>query len=308
MRVLTVGENDAGRRLDRFLGACFPHLPPALLQRWIREKRVRLRGRHVAASARVEAGDEVKLFVADDALASPGADMSPALPKRVALEVVYEDTHVLIVHKPAGQSVHPDRFGDCDTLLGHVQGYCLAHGDWKPDEENSFAPALCHRLDKNTEGLVIAAKTAPALRLLNECMAARTIRKFYLCLVHGVLAQEQGELTHFLRRDFDAKQVTVFDKPVPDGRKAVLRYRVLSARDGRSLLEVELLIGRTHQIRAQLAYIGHPLVGDGKYGRPEKGFRGQALCANRLVFGEMGGVLAGLSGREVVSERPEWGK
>ncbi len=282
MRQLTVGPNDDGQRLDRFLKNAYPHLPSALWQRWLREKRVRLQGKHQPPSARVCTGDIVALYIADDKLDSAAPPL--ALPVAPQLDIVYEDTHLLIVNKPAGLSVHADEHAASHTLVGHVQAYCRQSGAWDPARENGFAPSLAHRLDKNTSGLVIAAKTAPALRLLNERIALRQINKRYLCLVVGKPSSPSGELTHYLRRDEVKKQVSVFRKPVKDARTAVLRYNTLSSDGQTSLLEIELLTGRTHQIRAQMAFVGHPLVGDGKYGKPAQGYAGQALCAYSLTF------------------------
>ena len=306
MRELTVGANDVGRRLDRFLAASFPHLPVSLLQRWIREKKVRLRGKHLPPDTRLEQGDTVALYVDHATLDRPDETQSFLRIQQPKLDIVYEDEHILLVNKPAGLSVHADEHEQVHTLIGHIQSYLYQAGVWRPQEENSFAPSLAHRLDRNTSGLVLAAKTAPALRLLNEKMAAREIEKRYLCLVVGQLQPKSGQLSHILRRDLKRKQVSVYDHPVPDGRTAVLRYRTIAVREGCSLLDIELLTGRTHQIRAQLAHIGHPLVGDGKYGKPDAAFRGQALCAYKLAFRFIGPSqpLDYLNGKEFSIDPP----
>jgi 23S rRNA pseudouridine955/2504/2580 synthase len=307
MRALTAGTNDAGRRIDRFLKSVYPHLPISLLQRWIREKRIRLRGVHPHPSDRVELGDEVRLYVSDDALRRPDDTKMYLQIHQPKLDIHYEDEHFILLSKPAGISVHSDEHDSVHTLINHVQAYLFQSGQWRPDAENSFAPALCHRLDRNTSGLIIAAKTAPALRMLHTKFASGEIQKFYICRVLGHVAPQTGELTHFLRRDTKRKMVTVHDNPLPGGRTASLRYRVLEKHSGTSLLEVQLLTGRTHQIRAQLAYIGHPLLGDGKYGT-DNSRRGQALCAFKLAFAftSPSPPLDYINGRVFTLPLPEW--
>jgi len=307
-------QNDAGRRLDRFIAACYPHLPPSLIQRWIREKRVRHNGKHNPPSTRIQAGDSVRLFVAHDKLKRNCHLVQPVI-EQPELDIVYEDEQIIVVNKPAGLSVHADNHATNNTLIAHIQAHCRLTGAWNPDEENAFAPALCHRLDKNTSGLLIAAKTAPALRVLNEAFAARKIRKFYLALVHGELVPHEGMLKHYLRRDTTQKRVYIYDKPVKNGKTAILRYRVLSGQEfkkncafdaasGGTPIEIELFTGRTHQIRAQMAHIGHPLVGDGKYGKASYRGSSQALCAYKLQFNLAADTeaIGHLSGREFALE------
>jgi len=294
MILLTITSNDAGRRLDRYLAAQYPHLPVGLLQRWIREKKIRLNGRHQHAASRLCVDDVIKLFVSHDVL-EQGSKTPHTLPERAELNIVYEDEHIIIVNKPAGLSVHADDHAEVNTLIGHIQAHC----------KNTDA-ALAHRLDKNTSGILVAAKTGPALRALNEAFAERNIEKTYLALVVGTPRRLQDKLAHFLRRDISKKHVYVYNKPIPDGKKAILHYITITQSVEHSLLEITLETGRTHQIRAQLAHIGHPLVGDGKYGKPHKDFRGQALCAFRLHFFNIPYPLAYLNGQAFEIAPPTW--
>ena len=300
MKELVLSENDAGQRLDRFLAKALPHLPPSLIARLIRTKHFRVNGVRAAADTRLAAGDRLALYLTDEQLSPPPAEEAWRLaPDEVT--VAYEDNDVLIADKPAGLLCHSDDSGSPDTLIDRVKQRLYRQGKWDPAAENSFAPALANRIDRNTCGLVLAAKTAPALRALNDLIRRRAVRKFYLCTVEGRPPFGEKTLTGYLAKDAAANTVRVFRSPGPGRLTAVTRVRVLRFDGSRSLLECELLTGRTHQIRAQLADAGFPITGDTKYGRGAAGRRGQALCAWRLVFPETDGPLAGLSGRTVVS-------
>ncbi len=204
--------------------------------------------------------------------------------------------------------MHEDEGNRTNNLLVHLQAYLLCRGEYDPASEQSFAPALCNRIDRNTAGIVIAAKNAEALRVMNEKIKNREIDKFYLAAVHGTPSPAVATLTGYLRKNAEDNTVTVYDKNPPPGALSIrTRYRTLATEGGLSLLEVELLTGRTHQIRAHLAHIGHPLLGEGKYGvnREDRarGYRAQALCAYRLRFSFCKGVptvLDYLSGREFI--------
>lgn len=287
MKEYSINKNDAGQRLDKYLSKAVPLLPQALMHKYIRLKRVKVNGKRAELSYRLCEGDMLQLYINDEFFDVPPADeawrTAPA-----ELSIVYEDEHLLLCDKQPGLVVHEDEDQARDTLINRIKSYLYQKGDWRPEDERSFTPALCNRIDRNTGGIVIAAKTAEALRVMNEKIRDREIGKHYLCLVHGTLPRTEGTLRHFLLRDEREKRVTVYDAPHPGAKTAELRYRVCDTRGGLSLVECRLITGRTHQIRAQMAHIGHPLVGDTKYGTAKQNahlpFSYQALYAFRLAF------------------------
>lgn len=284
---ITVTKNDAGQRLDKFLTKTYRNLPMSLLYKAIRKKDIRLNGKRCEAAARLNEGDQIYLFLPDDALeiAPPTYEFMHASKQ---LDIVYEDEHVLLLNKKAGLLVHPDNHEFADTLIFRVQRYLYEKGEYNPADEQSFAPALVNRIDRNTSGIVIAAKTAVALRVLNLKLKEREIEKYYLCIVHGKMPKQEDTLEAFLEKNESQNRVYISDTQKQGARTIRTRYKVLEEKNGLSLLEIHLLTGRTHQIRAHLASIGHPLLGDGKYGtnalNKGTGFNKQALCSYRLQF------------------------
>ena len=203
------------------------------------------------------------------------------------LNLVYEDENILLVDKKPGQAVHPHDGAEYGkTLIDHIQAYLYANREWRPREENAFTPALCNRIDRNTGGIVIAAKNAEALRILNEKIRDREIDKRYLAVIEGQIRPQAGTLSGYLFKDAVKNRVFVTDTPQPGSKTAVTKYRTLAQGKGLSLVECELLTGRTHQIRAQFAHAGHPLLGDGKYGKLGKDAirKYQALYSYKLTF------------------------
>ena len=288
MKEFTIGKNDAGQRLDRFVGKCAPLLPSSLLQKYIRQKDVKINGRPAKADARLCQGDTVRLYIPDEFFERPteaNAWRAVATPR---LDVVYEDENILLVNKRPGMLCHSAGEWTWDTLIAHIQAYLRARGEWDPAAENSFAPALCNRIDRNTGGIVIAAKTAEALRIMDEKIRAREIEKIYLCAVTGTPKPAAGRLEGYLFKDAKKNQVYVYDAPRTGARTCVTEYRTLASEGGLSLMECRLVTGRTHQIRAQFAHAGWPLLGDGKYGSERSNRRyeqkGQALCSWKLRF------------------------
>ena len=308
MKTLILTKNDAGQRLDKFLSKAFPRLPQSMLYRSIRLKRIKLNGKRAEISTRLCEGDRLDLYLNDEVLA-PQEERYDFLRASKHLDIVYEDRHILLLNKPEGLLCHEDDRTYGDTLIGRVKRYLYEKGEYDPKDENSFAPALANRIDRNTGGIVMAAKDAEALRILNQKIKDRELSKGYLCLVHGVPSPREATAEAYLWKDAQKNRVYVYNTPRPGAKTIITRYRVLAERDGMSLLDVDLLTGRTHQIRAHLAYLGHPLVGDGKYGKNtadrKRGFCHQALCSYRLrfQFSTDAGELAYLDGREFTVQK-----
>ena len=303
MREFTVTKNDAGQRLDRWLSKTLPLLPAPLAQKYIRLKRVKLNGKGAKRDVRLAEGDLLQLYINDEFFDAPAPENAFLSVFKPQLDIVYEDEHILLVNKRPGLLVHPDQGEYVNTLITHIQAYLYQKKEWDPRQEHAFTPALCNRIDRNTGGIVIAAKTAEALRIMNQKIKDREIEKYYLCAIHGRMDPPEGRLEGYLSKDESKNQVTVHKTPVPGGRTAVTLYKTLKVQNGLSLVECELITGRTHQIRAQFAAAGHPLLGDGKYGRNRDNKRYdrkfQALWSYKLVFSFTtdAGVLEPLNGK-----------
>ena len=303
MKELTIGKNDAGQRLDRYLAKALPLLPAPLAQKYIRLKRIKLNGKRAERDTRLQAGDVLQCYINDEFFDTPTPENAFLKLFKPKLDIVYEDEHILLVNKAPGMVVHADETEKVNTLINHIQAYLYQKKEWSPYWENAFAPALCNRIDRNTGGIVIAAKTAEALRVMNQKIRDRELEKRYLCVVLGRPSPAAGTLEGFILKDEDKKQVSIRSKPIPGGRKAITRYRTLASKNGLSLVECDLITGRTHQIRAMMAHAGHPLLGDGKYGNErvnrQYGKKHQALWSYslRFAFTTPAGELEYLNGR-----------
>ena len=288
MREFTIGKNDAGQRLDRFVARNLPLLPPALLQKYIRLKRIKVNGKGSKRDTRLCVGDILQLYINDEFFDKPTEENLFLSVFRPQLNLVYEDENLLLVDKRPGMVVHADETEKVNTLINHIQAYLYQKKEWNPKWENAFAPALCNRIDRNTGGIVIAAKNAETLRIINEKIKNHELEKSYLCVTVGRPRPAEGRVEGFLRKDEAKKEVTFFDHPIPGGKTAVTLYRTLESRGGLSLVECRLLTGRTHQIRVSMAHLGCPLLGDGKYGRGDVNRRygetRQALYSYKLRF------------------------
>ena len=288
MRELTIGKNDAGQRLDRFVSKSLPLLPPALLQKYIRLKRIKCNGARCDRNQRLCEGDVLQLYINDEFFEQPREDNMFLTLFQPKLDILYEDENLLLLDKRPGLVVHADETEKVNTLINHVQAYLYQKREWNPKWENAFTPALCNRIDRNTGGIVIAAKNAETLRIINDKIRDREITKKYLLITLGQPKPAEGKIECFLLKDEAKKQVSVYHHPIPEGKSAVTLYKTLKNKGELSLVEAELLTGRTHQIRASFADIGHPLLGDGKYGRGDANRRygetRQALYSYFLAF------------------------
>ena len=287
MKEFRIDKNDAGQRLDRFLSKAVPLLPASLAQKYIRIKRIKLNNARAERDTRLQEGDVLQLYINDEFFDKPREDnayLTVAAPK---LNIVYEDENILLVDKRPGLAVHPHDGAEYGrTLVDHIQAYLYQKREWSPRGENSFTPALCNRIDRNTGGIVIAAKNAHALRVMNQKIRDREMDKRYLAVVTGIPKPAQGVYKGYISKDTKKNKVSVGEKEGDGAKLSETRYRVLASGRGLSLVECELITGRTHQIRAQFAHAGHPLLGDEKYGKQDKktGRTYQALYSYQVSF------------------------
>lgn len=304
MRELLISKNDADLRLDKFLSKALPNLPKSLCYKYIRTKRIKVNNGRAEISTRLRKGDLVQLYISEEFF-SGSEEKYDFLSASLDLDIVYEDNNILVANKPAGLLSHPDRGEYLNSLIIRIQRYLYEKREYDPEGSLTFAPALVNRLDRNTVGLLIAAKNAETLRHLNEKTKKREIIKGYLCVVHGTPQKKSDSLYGFLYKDSAKNKVFLKAQMLEGGLEIHTKYQVLAEKSKSSLLEVELLTGRPHQIRAHLASIGHPILGDYKYTSKEQrgqfGYRQQLLCAYKLKFDfkEKGGSLDYLKGREI---------
>ena len=320
MREFIINQNDKGQRLDKFVQKAVKGIPTSLMYKAIRTKKIKVNRKRAELNQMLNFGDTVQMFLSEDLFLEKITSCEFATVKP-NLNIVYEDENLLICNKPAGVLVHSGdgdgkvsgdgRASERGTLIYHIQAYLYQKGEFNPENENSFAPALCNRIDRNTGGMVISAKNAQALRDMNERIKNNQISKFYLCAVHGKTPKKSDTLCDFLIKDHQNNKVKVLKKPTKDAKEIITKYNLVSynSQSDLSLLEVELVTGRTHQIRAHMASIGCPLLGDGKYGKENRlgntTYKHQALYSYKLVFGDAEDNLSYLNGKLISVDKKD---
>lgn len=288
MREFIINKQNSGRRLDRWLAAELPALPAGLMQKFLRLKRIKVNGKAAQRDTRLNEGDLLQLYINDEFFEKPKT-IDPFLSKiQPKLCILYEDENILLVDKRPGLMCHPDAREKVNTLISHAQAYLYQKGEWDSQDKTKFVPVLCNRIDRFTGGIVIIAKTEAAMRILNQKIRDREIEKRYLCIIHGRISPAAGMLTSYISKADSSKKVTVLNHSAPGAQKAQTKYATLQTHRGLSLMECELITGRTHQIRAQFAARKHPLLGDNQYGNAKQNEpynrSYQALYAYQLSF------------------------
>ncbi len=301
MKEFTIGKNDKDMRLDKFLSKVMPDAGSGIIYKSLRKKRIKVNGKRITdGSLRLCEGDILEVYCNDDLfVVIDGTKPTTPIFNHI-LRVIYEDEYIIVMDKPSGLPSQGEP-GE-DSLEAEMRAYLIEKGDYNPQTENTFLPSLCHRIDRNTAGLVIGAKDAESLRIMNQKIKNREVRKFYLCETEGTPTPETGEIIGYLKKDEKRRRMSFYEEKVPDSIRCHTRYRVLKS--GKiATVEAELLTGRTHQIRVGFAHLGYPLVGDVKYGasKDKKGSY-QHLNSYRILFDftTESGCLAYLTGKEII--------
>ncbi len=289
MKEILINSNDVGNRIDKFIFKTFPNIPQALVYKYIRRKRIKINNKKCDISEKLKQGDLLSLYI-NDYLLECSKTKNDFLLSPTKLDIIYEDENILLINKKPGLMVHEGNENEKDSLINRIKNYLFLKKEYDPEMEISFSPALVNRIDRNTSGIVIAAKNAAALRILNQKMKLREIKKNYVCITYGVPPKKSEILHGYLEKNSAKNKVYISQKAsnLKNAKNILTKYKVLEQTNNFSLLDVELLTGRTHQIRAHLASIGCPILGDGKYGinsvnRKAK-YKYQALCAYKLHF------------------------
>ncbi|MSS07273.1 MULTISPECIES: RluA family pseudouridine synthase [Clostridia] len=310
MQSLIVSKNEAGQRLDKLLSKYLNLAEKSFFYKMMRKKNITLNGRKCEGSEKLVEGDEIKLFLSDETI-EKFSQVKLQKVKKVSLNIIYEDEHILLVNKPAGMLSQKAREAD-ESLVEYMIDYLVSSGQLSTEQLRSFRPSVCNRLDRNTSGLVVGGKSLAGLQLMSASFKDRSIHKYYQCVVKGQITEKQM-ITGYLIKSETSNQVTVHKQEVPGSAPIATEYEPVKWQEGYTLLKVTLITGRTHQIRAHLSSIGHPIVGDYKYGDSKVNeeakrlyhIQSQLLHSYQVTFPKLSEPLAYLSGRTFYAPLPK---
>ena len=309
MKLITIHKQEEGQRLVKLLGAYLKEAPNSFFYKMLRKKNITLNGKKADGTEKLKCGDEIRLFLSDETYEKFAGKVQPKEKFPMAkLNIVYEDSNVIFINKPAGMLSQKSVPSDV-SLNEYLLGYLEKSGQWKQEESKAFRPSVCNRLDRNTSGMVICGKSMAGLQQMAALLKDRSLQKYYLCLVKGVMTESQ-HLEGYLLKDENSNQVKIFQKETEGAAHIITEYEPLYTEGETTLLKVTLVTGKSHQIRAHLSSIGHPIIGDPKYGdrkvnaffRETHGIKNQMLHAWKLTFPELAEPLDNLSEKSFEAE------
>ncbi|MEG1992854.1 MAG: RluA family pseudouridine synthase [Acetivibrio sp.] len=297
MREIIIGEKEAGQRLDKFLGKYLNQATKSFLYKMLRKKNITLNEKKAEGFEKLLKGDQIKIFFTEETLEKfsksefeqEEGEIIPEMEKRI-LSILFENKHILVINKPAGMLSQKAKKEDV-SLVEHIMEYLLQSGALTKEEYKGFHPGICNRLDRNTSGIIVAGKTMEGLQTMGKLFKERDLDKFYYCIVKGDLLKKEG-IEGYLYKNHNHNRVSIHKEPIEDGDYIKTQYEPILRNGAFTLLKVKLITGKSHQIRAHLQSIGHPIIGDGKYGdvltnkyfRKKFKLKHQLLHAAQLTF------------------------
>ncbi len=312
MKEVNITGKEENQRLDKFLLKYFNNAPKSFVYKMLRKKRIKFNGKKAEGNEIIKNGDKLQMYIAPETMDSLMSEKEIVKAER-HFGIVYEDDNILVVSKPAGLLSHPESSADKNTLIDQILYYLYEKGEYDMSKESSFTPAICNRLDRNTGGIVIAGKNLAAVQAVNKAIAQRKIKKYYITMVRGEFTQEK-ELFGYHVKDELTNTVKVLKKEAPGAKKIFTKVKPIAVKDNFSLLEIDLITGKSHQIRAHLKSMGYPVIGDRKYGemrvntrfKDKYGLNNQFLFAYKIAWHENEGVMAYLNGKEFTAVLPDY--
>lgn len=311
MQEIKITENQAGQRFDKFLFKYFKEATSGFIYKMLRKKNIVLNGRKSDGKEKLNVGDSIKIFMADDTILKFRGEIKLDIVKPIDLDIVYEDDNILIINKPSGMLSQKAEASDV-SVNEYIISYLVSTNKLSEEQLKTFKPGVCNRLDRNTNGLIIAGKSLKGLQTMSKMFKERTMDKYYFALVNGKI-ENKINIKGYLKKDEKTNKVTIYKKEQKDSQPIETEYEPVLANDRITLLKVKLITGRTHQIRAHLSSVGHPLIGDYKYGnkkindiyKKQYGIKDQMLHSRMTVFPKFTGDCDNLSGKEFTATLPD---
>lgn len=311
MKELNITSKEENQRIDKYLQKYFNAAPKSLIYKLIRKKKIKLNGSRIEGSEILCCGDIIKIYLSEETMES-FMELKVINKRAGKIDVIYEDDNILVCNKPVGMLSHPESSEDKDTLIDRILFYLYEKNEFNINKESTFTPAICNRLDRNTSGIVICGKNLISVQSLNKMFLERKVDKYYTAMVKGEI-KTKGILEGYHTKDSSQNKVCISKEEVENSSKVLTEYKPIKSNKGFTLLEIKLITGKSHQIRAHLKSMDTPVVGDIKYGdrsvnefvRRKIGVRSQLLHAERIILKEKEGHLSYMCNKEIIAHKTE---